>query len=420
MTRLRGGRLLAHPVWPAIVRLIGVALLGLVLSTSVFGTEAPLKNLAPTFVWVIWWVGLAFVSALLGNLWPLLNPWSNLIAWAHRVVPRGAALLRREGALTYPTWLGVWPCVFLFIVFAWTELVSDSSEAPRTLACLILGYTALTWSGMALFGRRTWLNNGEVFTRFFDVLGRLAPLHGRQGCRATRLWLRPYGAGLVTEKPVGWSMTVFVIAMLSTVTFDGFVETPVWAGFLEWLTESRTMRPLLLWMQGQGVDLLKLAKTLALVLFPPIFLLVFLTVCAMAAKFGKGQVDLSEMAGTQVMSLVPIAVAYHVAHYLSYLLLAGQLIIPLASDPFGWGWDLFGTADRTIDITIINTRMVWYTAIVAIVAGHMLAVYLAHVMALMAHRERRLAVRSQIPMLLLMVFYTMTSLWILSQPIVER
>ena len=120
-----------------------------------------------------------------------------------------------------------------------------------------------------------------------------------------------------------------------------------------------------------------------------------------------------------VLSLMPIAIAYHLAHYLSYFLIAGQIAIPLISDPFGWGWDLFGTAGYRIDIAVVNAKTVWYVAVAAIVIGHIVAVYLAHVMAMRVFAEPRRALISQFPMLALMVGYTTISLWILAQPIVE-
>ena len=120
-----------------------------------------------------------------------------------------------------------------------------------------------------------------------------------------------------------------------------------------------------------------------------------------------------------VLTLLPIAIAYHVAHYLPFLLLAGQLVIPLASDPFGAGWDLLGTSLYRIDVVIVDARFIWYTAVTAIVIGHVLAVYLAHVTAGRVFGNARRAVRSQFPMALLMVGYTMLSLWILAQPVVE-
>jgi hypothetical protein len=141
--------------------------------------------------------------------------------------------------------------------------------------------------------------------------------------------------------------------------------------------------------------------------------------CARLMARAAGEPAPGLLARRFVLTLLPIAIAYHVAHYLPFLLLAGQLVIPLASDPFGVGWDLLGTSLYRIDIGIVDARFIWYTAATAIVAGHVLAVYLAHATALGVFGDPRRAVRSQIPMLVLMVGYTMVSLWILAQPIVE-
>ena len=119
-----------------------------------------------------------------------------------------------------------------------------------------------------------------------------------------------------------------------------------------------------------------------------------------------------------MLTLVPIAIAYQVAHYLSFLVQAGQYVIPLASDPFGWGWNLFGTRNYFARVGIVDARLVWIVSVVALVAGHVAALYLAHVLSMREFADRRAAVRSQGPMLVLMVGYTMLSLWIIAQPIV--
>jgi hypothetical protein len=179
------------------------------------------------------------------------------------------------------------------------------------------------------------------------------------------------------------------------------------------------LRPPLVSLQEQGWDLLELVKTVALVTGYALFVVVYLAVCLLVARWsGRGDGAI-ETARAHVLSLVPIAIAYHLAHYLSYLLVAGQLIIPLASDPFGLGWDLFGTAGYRIDITVIGTRQVWYLSVLAIVAGHVIAVLLAHATALHRAASGRHAIVGQVPMVALMVGYTMISLWILSQPIVD-
>ena len=111
--------------------------------------------------------------------------------------------------------------------------------------------------------------------------------------------------------------------------------------------------------------------------------------------------------------------AYNLSHYLSFLLITGQQIIPLISDPLGVGWDLLGTADFKPNIAIINARIAWIVSIVSLVSGHVVSVYIAHVISLRRTSSHKIAIRSQYPMLALMVFYTGVSLWIIAQPIVE-
>ena len=185
------------------------------------------------------------------------------------------------------------------------------------------------------------------------------------------------------------------------------------------LLTDMTLRPVLLGLQSAGFSLLAVFMTAALVLFPLAFLLVYLLFSVLTARAAGEGASTGQALGGFVLTLVPIAIAYHLAHYLSYLLLAGQLIIPLASDPFAWGWNLFGTANYTMDISLANPKFVWFSSAAAIVVGHIYAVYLAHVMALRFYGGARRGLRSQVPMLILMVGYTMLSLWILSQPIVE-
>ena len=415
-------------------QLAAVALLALILVASLAGDQSPTRNLAPTAIWVAWWVGFAYLSALVGNLWAVINPWSAIFRWGEALFGSGRPARR------YPFRLGVWPAVALFLAFAWVELVFTGRSMPAQLGRLIIGYSALTWTAMALFGRATWLRFGDPFATAFEVIARFAPTEVRvtdgEACRRCELpcagpdgacldcgpcfdraapprraWnLRPFAAGLVNTGDVTPSMMVFVLLLLSTVTFDGFTATPAWAGLEGALYAA--LAPL-------GDARLTVIGTLGLLAFPLLFVLVYLAFARWMAWMANDELPTGTVACLFVLSLVPIAIAYHLAHYFTYLLIQGQLLIRLASDPLGVGWNLFGTARYRPDIGIVGARAVWYTAVVAIVLGHVIAVYVAHVVALREFRDRRAALRSQLPMLVLMVGYTVVSLWIIAQPIVE-
>jgi hypothetical protein len=328
----------------------------------------------------------------------------------------------------------------LFLLFAWFELVYDDSADPRHLAGFALAYSVLTWLGMGLFGPDVWLRHGEAFSLVFQLLARFSPtevrvldpavcqecslscrdLDGdcidcyacfRQAAAAQRQWnLRPFAVGLARHETITVSQMVFVLLLLATVTFDGFMATPVW-GEVE--SALLTAPPPL------GGGNMTLVRTLGLLLVPGLFIELYMIFGFLMAVMSGKRLSTLRLARAFTFSLVPIAIAYHMAHYFSFLLIHGQRIIALLSDPLGNGWNIFGTAAYRIDIGIVGARFAWYSAVVAIVLGHVIAVYLAHLVAMRLLRNRTAAIRSQYPMLVLMVCYTVISLWILAQPIVD-
>jgi hypothetical protein len=288
------------------------------------------------------------------------------------------------------------------------EIVWEHSDEPASLAAAMLAYSALTWLGMLLFGREEWLRRGEMFSLVFGLLARFAPTGIRVEGKRVSVHLRPYAVGLLTREPVDASHVVLVVLILAAMSFDGFIETPAWAAV------------------AAAFDTPAAVKTLGLIAAPLIFLAVYLAVCRLTVWCGRAsgadpgpRGSASRVAGLYVLTLVPIAIAYFLAHYLSFLVMAAQYLIPLASDPLGMGWDLFGTTTHFIRPGIVGARIVWYLSVAAIVIGHVAAVYLAHVTALRDIADRQVALRSQYPMLVLMVSYTMLSLWIIAQPIVS-
>ena len=422
----------------------------LVIATGLYGSERPVNNLTPTFVWIIWWVGMGFVVSLLGNLWAVVNPWKIVFGLFeflyHRITPEWELTL----GLDYAQRVGVWPSVFLFFAFVWVENALPDSASPELLSWLIIAYSVLTLGGMLLFGKHQWLRYGEVFTVIYGFLTRFSitevrtsdpmvchecsdpqcsagTLNYMAGCvdcyecfeyaRQQQLNLRPPAIGLHSQGPLPVGLTAMVLLMLSTVTFDGFSDTPEWASALGW---ALTQTPQLTSPYFNG---LVIANTLGLGLFPLAFAAVYWVCCAMmqptAPRRSGPDHSPAQLMTAFVFSLVPIALAYHFAHYLGFLLIQGQLIIPLASDPFGNGANFFGTASYVVDITVTNARFIWFFAVTSIVVGHIIAVYLAHLKAVNIFVDRNLALKSQVPMLVLMVLYTVVSLWIISRPITE-
>jgi hypothetical protein len=371
-------------------------------------------------------VGFSFFTALVGNLWPLVNPWSVLFDGAKGLARKLGFRDRLELGEPYPGALGIWPAVGLYLLFVWFENVFSGSYVPRNIAFFALGYSLITLYAMSFFGKETWLRQGEAFSVFFGLLGRFAPTEIRvkdpnvcQGCEECEpgrcvncyecfrradpdereLNLRPPAVGLGLPEKALPGGAAFVILVLAGVTFDGLLETPLWL---------------------EIVRVTPVTQTLGVILLPLLFFGIYLGFVELSRIFGGGgEAGFGQFAAAYAFSLVPIAIAYQMAHYYTYLLIQGQMIFSLISDPLGWGWNLFGTAGYDPRYGIVGASFVWYSQVALIVAGHVIAVYLAHSISLRLLRDPGRAFRSQLPMLVLMVLYTITSLWILAQPIVK-
>ena len=388
-----------------ILRLCGLCAFAILLAAGIFGEQGDWdSNLLPVAVWVLWWVGLTFVCALVGDVWALVDPWRG-----------GARLAARATAprLRLPDRLGAWPAVVLFFAFSWAELVWPENAVPRKLAAAIALYSTLAWLGMALFGAAAWREHCDPFVRFFGLFARFAPLAATRRDGRVFIALRPFGAGLAGTEPASPSAAAFILLALATVGFDGIAETPLWEAIV-----GEAMGALYaIGVVGAFGYVVAggLVKTIGLITAPLLFAAVYGATCAMTGRIVGESAGL--VARRFVLSLVPIAIAYHLSHYTSYLLIQGQAALPLLADPFALGWDLLGTRAREVDVGIVDMRTVWFGMILAIVLGHVASVVLAHREAQRAYGA--LAMRSQIPMIVLMIAYTMLSLWILSQPIVS-
>ena len=383
-----------------LVQVVSVALFLLVWVSALFGDTDPFRNLAPTWIYVIFWLGLPALTVTLGYVWRALSPWraiADAFVWARERTggdPRPLA--------EYPVRLGRWPGAVTLFAFASLELAYSDPASPRALAFAIGLYTYVALFGMASFGRDTWEANGEGFAVLYHFLARIAPLHVVDG----RIRLRWPFTGLAGSDAAPGSVA-FIAVMLGTVLFDGYSRTTTWQDLA-----ARVEGPYVVDRPALGELLVTLLSLGGLVTGVLLVGLAYLAACSLARSTVNAP---RPLVADFLRSLVPIAFVYMLAHYFSLFVTQGQFALPLLSDPLGRGWDLFGTAGVVPNVTIIAPNTTWYVQVGALVAGHVAGLAVAHDRAVTIFPERRDALRSQYAMLGLMVLYTVGGLWVLSR-----
>jgi hypothetical protein len=344
-------------------------------------TDPTRPTIAPVLVWVVFWLVVPFAGAVIGDWYTDINPWRTLA----RCVRIGPA--ERTGLLDR---LGVWPAVVILLAFTWLELVYPDSGSPVALGAAALVYSLFLLGAMAYAGRETGLAVFDAFTPYNRLFSAISPLGRRADGRLVwRGWLRA-----LTVLPAWPGLPALVVAAIGTVTYDGASAT-------EWFTG-------LVGDFGQAMA----GETLLLVGCVLAIGAAYWIASWVAARLVGAGWTASSVAARFAHTLVPIALAYALAHYLTLIIFEGQQLISAVSDPFALGWDLFGTADRKIDFFITSAEPVWYAQVAVIVTGHVLGVILAHDRALKDFGRE--AVRSQYAMLLLMVALTTLGLLILA------
>jgi hypothetical protein len=383
---------------------IGVFLLGLAIYAGLEGTEAPDRNFAPTFVFVTCWLGFPVFSAVLGDVFRPFNPWRAV----GRAAGAGFRLVagQRAAHLPYPEKLGRWPVAAGLLAFVWLEVVYGAGGIgiePHTTAIAALFYSAYTLAMMALFGVEKWCERGEVFSVYFGMFGRLGIFGTREGRLERR---RPFSAA------TSWALipgsAAVVIASIATTSFDGGQE-----GAFKDALESVAD-----WLEG-GFD-----PTAAIRLTETIFMLLCLAGIGLVYLLGvrgmrsvPGAPSLSKLRAGFAHTLIPIALAYLVAHYFSFFVFLEQAQFTyLLSDPLGTGTtDLFGTAGSGVDYKVLSSTTIWYVQVGSLVVGHVIGLMLAHDRALVYWPDYRRATASQYWMLAVMVAFTCFGLYLLSQ-----
>ena len=395
-------RAIFNPVVEFVCGLLGVAMTVVLVYAGFRGVQTAAANITPTFIYVIFWVGLVPVSAIFGDVFRAFNPWratARGVAFLARLISRGDL----PAPLAYPERFGRWPAAAGLFLFTALELVSADASKPQHLAIATLIYSAITFVAMALYGIDAWIERGEAFSVYFNLFSRISPFERR----GDELGVRKPLSALAALEPLPGTVW-FVAMMIGTVTFDGAGEGPLWTGIAPdiakffrnvGLSPSHALEMAFLIGLVAGVLLIRGLYELGV----------------LGARGVGGGFSANQLAVQFAHSLVPIAFAYVMAHYFTFLLFQGQAMGFLASDPLGHGSNLFGTANQTINYNLIGSNATWYWQVAFVVTGHVAALTLAHDRALAIYDDAKLAVRSQYWMLAVMVGFTSLALWLLSQ-----
>jgi hypothetical protein len=365
------------------LRIVGLVIAAYVAWAALAGPDTAVN---PTFkfVFVILWVGLVPASLLLGPVYAALNPLRTL----HRMISKATGSDPDEGVTPLPSWVGLWPAALGLLAFTYLELVYPESNYLYAVRLWFAVYAAVVLVGAAVFGDR-WIAAADPFEAFSTLVGHLSPFGRRaDGLLVVRSPLQNLDG--VARVP---GLVAVVAVLVGSTAFDSFKESLAWLRVLQ--------------QAGGNTHLL---ETLALV---AACLLVGLTFAA-ATSAARGAEQPRRLLPTAFAhSLVPIVVGYFVAHYLSLLVETGQQGLIELSDPMGTGADLLGTADWQVSYWLSNHQTALaYSKVLAIVGGHVLGVIAAHdrAMTVLSPRHRLVG---QLPLLLVMVGYTVGGLYLL-------
>lgn len=402
--RPTGRRSIEVPRWVrGILRALGVIGWVWVVLQGITGGSEDAADAPSLVLWIYGWVGLSLVSAFIGPAWRWIDPFTTIFDALAAV--GGRLGLHGPQAIPYPAALRSWPAVGGYAIFVWLELVIEGARAGRLLAGVLFLYTLWTLAMMAQYGRDTWRARGETFSVWFATLGRLAPLAlpeqtvgdepapGPEG----RLLVRRFGAGLTGS---AWTTDIVVLVAIATggILYDGLSQTAI---YFDAFGSPPVVAATAL-LAGWLILVAGLALLVARVVGLP--------------ALGAG--------------LLPIAIGYLVAHYLTYLLFDGQRIVALLNDPLNQGASLLGIANFEPNQLWLPAAVAWALQLGSVVGGHVTGAWAGHRAAVEAAidearvTDRPASARSiqlrQIPLAALMVGLTSLTLWSLGQVIVQH
>lgn len=372
-------------------KIIGVTVFWFVIASGLMSIGS--FNLIVVSFWVLLLIGVTYAVAMFGNVWQYFNPFLTMFEGFERVLGK-----QRMPLLRYPAQLSYYPALLTYFGLIWLELFSNGlGIVPDRLAHILLLYAGVTIVAAWIFGKETWFRYGEFFSVFYALIARVSCVVAQKdGLRIQR----PF-SGISSGEAVRLSMLIIIAFMFASTAYDTFRETalfydvagamPAWATRERWLYELASLG----------------------ILTACLLVLYFLAIGCMRTVLPTKS-SWYELSLRFALTLLPIAVAYHMAHYFPLLFTNGPLAINYLGDPFQMGWDILGLSSADIALNFYNVTAVWYAQVALIIGGHIAALYAAHRTAGQLFRKRTVVIRSQIPIVALMILYTVCSLWVLT------
>jgi hypothetical protein len=400
------------------LQLLSVGALLLCIATGLFGNKSPYGNFNMTFFWIVFMLGFSYLSALFGNIYAVINPFMLISRLLNKVFSFDRIRIRYDLRLAY------WPALIFYFIFIWIELFVGGT--PYFLSIMLLCYSLISLVGVALLGSQMWFKYCDFFSVFFGLLALMSPVkyspsdHIGSKISPSRIELRMPFSRLLEGSAEHVSLLVFILFMLSSTAFDGLHETVIWKqyfwldlyhGFLQYCTSQNPFAA-----YAAMSELYRYWQSFWLLLSPFIYWAILFAVISLSSFLMGSTLTVKVLLLKMAYPLLPIALVYHIAHYYTLIQSQGIKIISLASDPFGWGDNWFGTAKWLQRVFIPDASVTWHVQLALIVMGHVVSVYLVHrVVRVEANKDARVNL-SQLPMLWLMIGFTTSGLWILSQP----
>lgn len=368
---------------------VSFILLVMLLAAGWIGPHDPTRNPLPLGIWTLFWVGFVTMQGVFGNFWRWLNPWTGPYAIVQR--------LRLRPVLQYPVWLGHWPALLSFFAISAVLLAHPAPADPDNLALMVASYWVFHFAGLLIFGPE-WLRKAEGLTVLLENYASISLI----GIRERGLRLGISGWKVLRDKVPGTGLAVFMISTLAVGSFDGLNETFWWYSFI-------------------GINPLEFPGRTAVIAENLIGL--SLAIPALVAVYG-----FSVWTGVLLIrqndqfltafrafapAILPIALAYHFAHYLPGFLVEIQYVARAIANALQLRPVVVTTGFFN---TLATVKVIWLSQAGAVVTGHVLAILLSHVLALRLFGSHKKAAVSQVPLALFMIAYTFFGLWLLASP----